>query len=402
MAPGEALYDRYKDALKRGHVASLKGRLDEALDAYAEASRIAPERATPHTSAGTALLRRKRAADALRYFEAALTLAPRDETALVGRAQSLAALDRRREAAEAYDKLAEHRAGQREAGRRGRRLPAWPGARRGPRAAADPGAAHRAPPCVAARRRRPRGAREGDAGRSRAGRRRAPRRSGAPGSEDLTAAELAAIVGASRPGDDRRRRAASRRPGSWRPRARRPGAGRGRGARRPEAEPEAEAEPEPEAARARGRRTRARARARRDPARALDRPLPEGVRRRAGPPRRGRPRCGRPGRRRRAAAGPRRRLPARRARRRRHRRLLRRAVVRPRPRRAPPGPGQLYDDNGWAVLGKREAGPAGPAGDPRRGRRRRRPAGLREGRAGLNRRLARERPGAADRPGARW
>ena len=36
---GEALYERYKDALKRGHVASLRGRLDEALDAYAEASR---------------------------------------------------------------------------------------------------------------------------------------------------------------------------------------------------------------------------------------------------------------------------------------------------------------------------------------------------------------------------
>ena len=35
---GEALYERYKDALKRGHVASLRGRLDEALDAYAEAS----------------------------------------------------------------------------------------------------------------------------------------------------------------------------------------------------------------------------------------------------------------------------------------------------------------------------------------------------------------------------
>jgi tetratricopeptide (TPR) repeat protein len=109
-AGGEALYERYKEALKRGHVASLKGRLDEALDAYAEASRIAPERATPHISAGTALLRRKRPADALRYFDAALTLAPRDETALVGRAQSLAVLDRRREAAEAYDKLAEHRA----------------------------------------------------------------------------------------------------------------------------------------------------------------------------------------------------------------------------------------------------------------------------------------------------
>ena len=52
---GEALYERYKDALRRGHVASLRGRLEEALAAYAEAASIAPERSTPHTSAGTAL-----------------------------------------------------------------------------------------------------------------------------------------------------------------------------------------------------------------------------------------------------------------------------------------------------------------------------------------------------------
>jgi tetratricopeptide (TPR) repeat protein len=107
---GEALYERYKDALKRGHVASLRGRLDEALDAYAEASSIAPERPTPHASAGTALLRRRRPADALRYYEAALRLAPRDETALLGRAQSLAALGRRPSAADAFDALAEVRA----------------------------------------------------------------------------------------------------------------------------------------------------------------------------------------------------------------------------------------------------------------------------------------------------
>ena len=34
---GEGLYERYKDALKKGHVAALRGRLDDALDAYAEA-----------------------------------------------------------------------------------------------------------------------------------------------------------------------------------------------------------------------------------------------------------------------------------------------------------------------------------------------------------------------------
>jgi tetratricopeptide (TPR) repeat protein len=107
---GEALYERYKEALRRGHVASLRGRLEDALAAYGEAASIAPERATPHTSAGTALLRRKRAADALRYYASALAIAPRDEAALLGRAQALAALDRRPEAADGFDTLAEVRA----------------------------------------------------------------------------------------------------------------------------------------------------------------------------------------------------------------------------------------------------------------------------------------------------
>jgi tetratricopeptide (TPR) repeat protein len=107
---GEALYERYKDALKRGHVASLRGRLEEALDAYAEASSIAPDRPTPHTSAGTALQRGRRPAEALRYYGVALRLAPRDEAALLGRAQSLAELGRRPEAADAFDTLAEIRA----------------------------------------------------------------------------------------------------------------------------------------------------------------------------------------------------------------------------------------------------------------------------------------------------
>ncbi|HKF84332.1 MAG TPA: hypothetical protein VKB30_00995 [Candidatus Limnocylindrales bacterium] len=107
---GEALYERYKDALKRGHVASLRGRLEEALKAYAEAAAIAPERSTPHTSAATALMRRKRPVEALRHYTAALSLSPRDEAAMLGKAQALAALDRRPEAADAYDSLAELRA----------------------------------------------------------------------------------------------------------------------------------------------------------------------------------------------------------------------------------------------------------------------------------------------------
>lgn len=107
---GESLYERYKEALKRGHVASIRGRLEEALTAYAEAATIAPERSTPHTSAGTALLRRKRPADALRHYGVALRLAPHDEAALLGRAQALVALGQRGDAADAFDNLAEARA----------------------------------------------------------------------------------------------------------------------------------------------------------------------------------------------------------------------------------------------------------------------------------------------------
>ncbi len=107
----EALYEQYKDALRRGHVAALRGQLDEALAAYAEAARIAPERLMPHTSAGTALLRHGRPGDAVRQFDMALAMGPGDEPALGGRARALVALGRRREAAEAFDVLAEAQAG---------------------------------------------------------------------------------------------------------------------------------------------------------------------------------------------------------------------------------------------------------------------------------------------------
>ncbi len=42
-----SLYEGYKEALRRGHVAAVRGRLDVALAAYREASRIAPDRALP-------------------------------------------------------------------------------------------------------------------------------------------------------------------------------------------------------------------------------------------------------------------------------------------------------------------------------------------------------------------
>ena len=103
----DALYERYKDALRRGHVAALRDRLDAALVAYGEAADIAPERALPHASLAAILVKLGRSDEALAAFGRALDRAPRDETVLVGRADLLATLGRRVEAAADLDSLAE-------------------------------------------------------------------------------------------------------------------------------------------------------------------------------------------------------------------------------------------------------------------------------------------------------
>jgi tetratricopeptide (TPR) repeat protein len=102
----DAVYERYKEALRRGHVAALRGRLEEALDAYAEAASIATERPLPYTSIGAVQLRQGRVDDALASFGAALQRAPRDEAALAGRAEALTRAGRSAEAAEALDLVA--------------------------------------------------------------------------------------------------------------------------------------------------------------------------------------------------------------------------------------------------------------------------------------------------------
>jgi hypothetical protein len=110
----DALYERYKDALRRGHVAALRGRLDAALAAYGEAAGIAPERSLPHASLGRVLQRLGRTDEALASFGVALERAPADEMALAGRAEALTGKGRRTEAADALDRLAE---AQEQAGR---------------------------------------------------------------------------------------------------------------------------------------------------------------------------------------------------------------------------------------------------------------------------------------------
>jgi tetratricopeptide (TPR) repeat protein len=102
----EALYERYKDALRRGHVAAQRGRLDDALDAYGEAARVAPERALPLVGIGQVLLRLGKPNEANATFGRALERAPTDEAALRGRADALGRIGDRVHAAETLDVLA--------------------------------------------------------------------------------------------------------------------------------------------------------------------------------------------------------------------------------------------------------------------------------------------------------
>ena len=83
----EALYERYKDALRRGHAASLRGRFDEAIAAYAEAASIAPDRAMPQASLAGVLARTGRLSEALAAYEVALARNPEDEASLRGLAR---------------------------------------------------------------------------------------------------------------------------------------------------------------------------------------------------------------------------------------------------------------------------------------------------------------------------
>ena len=103
----EAPYERYKEALRAGHVAALHGRLEEALTAYTQAAEVAPDRALPLTSRAAVLVRLGRLDEALEAYGGALALAPRDESALGGRADALIRAGRPAEGAGALDLLAE-------------------------------------------------------------------------------------------------------------------------------------------------------------------------------------------------------------------------------------------------------------------------------------------------------
>jgi tetratricopeptide (TPR) repeat protein len=102
----DALYERYKDALRRGHIAAQRSHFDEALQAYGEAARLAPDRAMPLVGIGSVLDRIGKPHEAAQAFEKALDRAPTDEAALRGRAEALLAIGDRIRAAETLDRLA--------------------------------------------------------------------------------------------------------------------------------------------------------------------------------------------------------------------------------------------------------------------------------------------------------
>jgi tetratricopeptide (TPR) repeat protein len=102
----QALYEQYKEALRRGHLAALRGRLDAAEAAYRAAAAIAPDRALPYVSLGGVLRRLERLDEALAAYGVALSLAPEDEGALRGRAELQADQGRRAEAALDFERLA--------------------------------------------------------------------------------------------------------------------------------------------------------------------------------------------------------------------------------------------------------------------------------------------------------
>jgi tetratricopeptide (TPR) repeat protein len=103
----DALYERYKDALRRGHVAAQRSRFDEALQAYGEAAGIAPDRPLPLVSIGSVLVRLGKSTEAVGAFDRALEKVPTDDGALRGRTDALLAMGDRVGAAETLDRLAQ-------------------------------------------------------------------------------------------------------------------------------------------------------------------------------------------------------------------------------------------------------------------------------------------------------
>ncbi len=94
----DPVFERYKEALKRGHVAVFRGRPKEALASYQEAARLVGHRALPWVSMGSVLLQMGRVQESIAAYDEALQRAPGDRQALGGKAIALTAAGRLQEA----------------------------------------------------------------------------------------------------------------------------------------------------------------------------------------------------------------------------------------------------------------------------------------------------------------
>ena len=90
----DPVFERYKEALKRGHVAVFRGRPKEALASYQEAARLVGHRALPWVSMGSVLLQMGRVQESIAAYDEALQRAPGDRQALGGKAIALTAAGR--------------------------------------------------------------------------------------------------------------------------------------------------------------------------------------------------------------------------------------------------------------------------------------------------------------------
>lgn len=81
----------YREALRRGHVAVLRGRPREAIGHYEEAGRLAGSRPLPYSAMASIYLQLRQPREAVDAFDEALRRAPNDVEALRGKASALEA-----------------------------------------------------------------------------------------------------------------------------------------------------------------------------------------------------------------------------------------------------------------------------------------------------------------------
>src|SRR4029079_12695538 len=84
------LFEQYREALRRGHLSTLAGNLEDALEAYREAAHLVPDRTLALASHGTLLHQLDRWPEAAAAFDSALRLVPDDESTLRARATARA------------------------------------------------------------------------------------------------------------------------------------------------------------------------------------------------------------------------------------------------------------------------------------------------------------------------